>query len=160
MRPCPGPRMRGPASRRMRRLGHRSLRRSETGAPLAATLAPYVQEPSPEHPVSKLSGPGRKPRLVGLTTGYTVGMTVQVAVKLPDELAAELDRLVQSGAFDSRSEALRAGLEEVIATREHELLRERYREAMARHPETAKEIADARRLAAEAIEEEPWERWW
>ncbi len=87
-------------------------------------------------------------------------MTVQVAVKLPEELADELDRLVQSGAFDSRSQVLRAGLEAIIARREQERLRERYREAMAKHPETSHEIAEAGRLAVDAIEEEPWERWW
>jgi hypothetical protein len=36
----------------------------------------------------------------------------------------------------------------------------RYRDAAARHPETAEEITDARRLAEEVIAEEPWERWW
>ncbi len=87
-------------------------------------------------------------------------MTIQVAVKLPDSLAGELDRLVESGDFDSRSQVLRAGLETIIATREHEQVRERYRKAMERHPETSHEIADARRLATEAIEEEPWQRWW
>lgn len=87
-------------------------------------------------------------------------MTIQVAVKLPDVLAGELDRLVQSGDFESRSQALRVGLETVLAERERELLRVRYRDAMARHPETPQEIAEATRLAGEAIAEEPWERWW
>lgn len=87
-------------------------------------------------------------------------MTVQIAVKLPDSLANELDGLVSSGAFESRSQALRAGLEAVLAARERVRLRDRYREAMARHPETTGEIAEATRLAAEAIAEEPWERWW
>jgi Arc/MetJ-type ribon-helix-helix transcriptional regulator len=87
-------------------------------------------------------------------------MTVQVAVKLPEQLADELDRLVQSGVFDSRSQGLRAGLEAIIARREQERLRARYREAMSKHPETASELAQAGRLAVEAIEEEPWERWW
>lgn len=152
--------MRGPANRRMRRLEHHTLNWSETSAPLASALAPDVQEASPEHVRQAIRRALRCRRTSGLTAGYTAGMTVQVAVKLPDELAAELDRLVQSGAFGSRSQALRAGLEEVIATREREQLRKRYREAMARHPETSQEMADARRLAAEAIEEEPWERWW
>jgi Arc/MetJ-type ribon-helix-helix transcriptional regulator len=70
-------------------------------------------------------------------------MTRQVAVKLPDSLADELDRLVESGDFNSRSQVLRAGLETTIATREHEQLRERYRKAMERHPETtSQEIAE------------------
>jgi Arc/MetJ-type ribon-helix-helix transcriptional regulator len=87
-------------------------------------------------------------------------MTIQVAVKLPDTLAGQLDELVQRGAFESRSQALRVGLEAILVEREREQLRIRYRDAMAQQPETPQEIAEATRLAREAIEEEPWERWW
>jgi Arc/MetJ-type ribon-helix-helix transcriptional regulator len=87
-------------------------------------------------------------------------MTVQVAVKLPDTLAGQLDKLVQNGDFESRSQALRVGLEIILVEREREQLRVRYRDAMARHPETPHEIAEATLLAREAIAEEPWERWW
>lgn len=87
-------------------------------------------------------------------------MTIQIAVKLSDALAGDLDRLVARGDFESRSEAVREGLQTVLATRERERLRERYRDALAQHPETPGELADARRLAVESIEDEPWERWW
>jgi Arc/MetJ-type ribon-helix-helix transcriptional regulator len=87
-------------------------------------------------------------------------MTIQIAVKLPDTLAGELDQLVRSGDFKSRSQALRVGLEAMLAERTREQLRNRYREAMAQHPETSQEIAESTRLAREAIAEEPWERWW
>ena len=87
-------------------------------------------------------------------------MTIQIAVKLPDELAKDLDRLVARGYFENRSQAVREGLEAVLAAREQERLRVHYREALARHPEAPSELADARRLAVESIEEEPWERWW
>lgn len=87
-------------------------------------------------------------------------MTVQIAVKLPDTLADQLDRLVKNGTFSSRSEALRTGLESILAARERDRLRERYRAGLERHPETQKEVADANRLAVESIEDEPWERWW
>jgi Arc/MetJ-type ribon-helix-helix transcriptional regulator len=87
-------------------------------------------------------------------------MTVQIAVKLPDKLARDLDRLVKRGTFENRSQAMRAGLETIIAAREREQLRARYRDAIAQHPETAEELAEASRLAVESIEEEPWQRWW
>ncbi len=87
-------------------------------------------------------------------------MTVQIAVKLPDTLASELDRLVRRGEFENRSQALREGLQTILASREQEWLRERYRKAIAEHPETTGEVRDATRLAVESIEEEPWERWW
>lgn len=97
---------------------------------------------------------------LGNASGYALGMTTQIAVKLPDDLAGELDRAVERGDFKSRSEALRSGLETILATRERERLRDRYREALERCPETPQELADARRLASEAIADEPWERWW
>ncbi len=87
-------------------------------------------------------------------------MTVQIAVKLPETLAGELDRLVARGDFANRSQAMREGLETIIAARDKEQLRERYREAFTRQPETAAELEESRRLAIESIEEEPWERWW
>ncbi len=88
-------------------------------------------------------------------------MTVQIAVKLPDRLLGELDRLVESGAFSSRSQAVRSGLEAMVATRRREEIdRRQYREPGAAAPETREELADATRLAVDAIDDEPWERWW
>jgi len=85
-------------------------------------------------------------------------MTIQIAVTLPDELVRELDRLVDGGAFASRSQAVRSGLEALVAGRA--AVDRRYEEAMTRFPETDEEIAEATRLAVESIDEEPWERWW
>jgi Arc/MetJ-type ribon-helix-helix transcriptional regulator len=87
-------------------------------------------------------------------------MTVQVAVKLPDELAAAIDELVREGSFASRSQALRAGAEAVVAAGGERAAARRYRQAFAREPETPHELAAAARLAIEAIDAEPWERWW
>ncbi len=87
-------------------------------------------------------------------------MTTQIAVKLPDELVGELDRLVEAGAFDSRSQAVRSGLEAMVARRRRDAVDARYAESAARAPETDAELADATRLAVDAIHDEPWERWW
>lgn len=95
-----------------------------------------------------------------MTGSYAPGMTIQIAVKLPDRLVNEIDRLVDGGAFDSRSQAIRSGLEAMVADRRRQEVDRRYAEAMARHPETNEEMADATRLAVESIHEEPWERWW
>lgn len=95
-----------------------------------------------------------------MTGSYAPGMTIQIAVKLPDRLVNEIDRLVDGGAFDSRSQAIRSGLEAMVADRHRQEVDRRYAEAMARHPETNEEMADATRLAIDAIHEEPWERWW
>ena len=87
-------------------------------------------------------------------------MTIQIAVKLPDELVGELDRLVERGAFDSRSQGVRAGLEAMVGSYRRKELDERYRDAFARLPESDEEIAEATRLGVDAIRDEPWERWW
>ncbi len=87
-------------------------------------------------------------------------MTTQIAVKLPAELVGELDRLVERGAFDSRSQAVRTGLEAMVAAQRRQELDRHYRDAFARLPETEAEIAEATRLAVDAIHDEPWERWW
>jgi Arc/MetJ-type ribon-helix-helix transcriptional regulator len=87
-------------------------------------------------------------------------MTIQIAVKLPDDLVNAIDRLVQDGAFDSRSQAIRSGLEAMVAGRRRQAIDRQYRHAMDRLPETNEEIAEATRLAVNAIDEEPWQRWW
>lgn len=95
-----------------------------------------------------------------MTSGYSAGMTIQIAVKLPDELVHEVDRLVDGGAFASRSQAVRSGLEAMVAAKRREEVDRRYEAAMSRFPETDEEMAEATRLAVDSIHEEPWERWW
>jgi Arc/MetJ-type ribon-helix-helix transcriptional regulator len=95
-----------------------------------------------------------------MTERYALGMTIQIAVKLPDDLVQEIDRLIDGGAFASRSQAVRSGLEAIVVSRRRAEIGRRYEDAMLRLPETRDELADATRLAVNAIEEEPWERWW
>lgn len=87
-------------------------------------------------------------------------MTTQIAVKLPDRLVAEVDRLVADGSFASRSDAVRRGLETLVGAAERQRIDRAFAEGFRRHPESDDEIADATRLAVEAIDDEPWERWW
>ncbi len=87
-------------------------------------------------------------------------MTTQIAVKVPDELLGEVDRLVERGAFASRSQAIRSGLEAVVGSQRRRDLDQRYRDSFASLPETDDELADATRLAVDSIRDEPWERWW
>lgn len=87
-------------------------------------------------------------------------MTKQIAVKLPDDLVDELDRLVQVGTFDSRSQAIRTGIEAMVAQKHRQEIDQRFRDGVARHPETVEDIDEATALAINSIQEEPWERWW
>ena len=87
-------------------------------------------------------------------------MTRQLAVKLPDDLVDELDRLVQAGAFDSRSQAIRTGIEAMVARHRRQEIDQRFRDGAARFPETIEDIDEATALAISSIDDEPWERWW
>jgi Arc/MetJ-type ribon-helix-helix transcriptional regulator len=87
-------------------------------------------------------------------------MTTQIAVKLPERLVAELDRLVDDGTFDTRSDAVRHGIEALVRSSERQRIDRSFAEGFRRTPESESEIADATRLATEAIDDEPWERWW
>ena len=95
-----------------------------------------------------------------MTLRHALDMTIEIAVKLPDELVHEIDRLVAGGAFDSRSQAVRSELQAIVASRRRDEIDRRYEEATARFPETNEEVTKATRLALNAIDEEPWERWW
>jgi Arc/MetJ-type ribon-helix-helix transcriptional regulator len=82
--------------------------------------------------------------------------TEQIAVRLPGELLAELDDLVQRGVYDSRAAAVRAG---IAAIAELDRRRTTDRAVIAgyrRTPPTTAEEAAALASLREAILEEPW----
>lgn len=87
-------------------------------------------------------------------------MTMQIAVKLPPELGAALDDLVDRGVYANRSQAVRVAVEALVRRSAVERIDAAFADGFARHPERAEEMADATRLAIEAIEDEPWEPWW
>lgn len=87
-------------------------------------------------------------------------MTVQIAVKLPDELVARLDELVRAGMFPSRSSGVRRALELLLGAEGRRRVDAAFAEGFQRLPDDGPELAEATRLAVEAIHEEPWERWW
>jgi Arc/MetJ-type ribon-helix-helix transcriptional regulator len=93
------------------------------------------------------------------TASYAENMT-QIAVKLPDGLVKALDALVEAGRFESRSHAVRYGVEHLVRSDERRRIDEAFRSGFAEHPETPAELEDARRLAIDSIEDEPWEKWW
>lgn len=84
----------------------------------------------------------------------------QIAVNLPERLLTTLDRLVATGNYDSRSQAVRAALEQLVERGRAREIDAGFADGFRAVPERPKELADARRLALEAIADEPWERWW
>ena len=85
-------------------------------------------------------------------------MTKQIAVKLPDDLVDALDRLVQAGRFDGRSQAIRTGIEAMVALQHRQEIDQRFRDRAALFPETIEDVDEATALAISSIQEEPWER--
>ena len=84
----------------------------------------------------------------------------QIAVKLPDGLVRELDELVAQGLFSSRSSAVRRAVEIIVAAQRRDALDAAYANGYREVPESESELAEARRLATRAIDDEPWEKWW
>lgn len=84
----------------------------------------------------------------------------QIAVKLPDALVRELDSLVARGRFPNRSSAVRHAIEVIAADERRTAIERAYADGYRRVPESDGELAEAKRLAEGAIEDEPWERWW
>lgn len=95
-----------------------------------------------------------------MTRQYTLGMTIQIAVKLPDEVVAGLDRLVGDGRYPNRSQVVRRALELLLSADGRHRIDSAFARGFAEHPESPAELSDAMRLAREAIDDEPWERWW
>jgi Arc/MetJ-type ribon-helix-helix transcriptional regulator len=62
-------------------------------------------------------------------------MTVQVPVRLTEEDAAALDRLVSEGRFATRSDALRAGLAGLLREERERAIEEAYRRGYGEHPQ-------------------------
>ena len=61
-------------------------------------------------------------------------MTHQIAVRVPDEKAAALDRLIQQGRFASRSDALLEGLDRLLSDEREREIEDSYRRAQERRP--------------------------
>jgi Arc/MetJ-type ribon-helix-helix transcriptional regulator len=84
----------------------------------------------------------------------------QIAVKLPDGLLRELDELVAQGHFSSRSSAVRRGVEIIVSGQRRDALEKAYANGYREVPESESELEAAKRLATQAIDDEPWEKWW
>src|SRR3546814_13110036 len=93
-----------------------------------------------------------------MTPGYARGMTIQIAVKLPDEVVGAIDRLVADGQFRSRSAAVRRALDDLVAASQRASVDRAFARGFRAVPEPGAELADAPRLAVEAIDEQPGEK--
>ena len=83
-------------------------------------------------------------------------MTVQLVTRVPDDLAAAVDELVREGVFESRSEAVRAGLGAMIERRRRGAVGRAIADGYRRVPQAADDLTWSDAASAAMIAEEPW----
>ncbi len=81
---------------------------------------------------------------------------VQLVTKVDDATAKEIDRLIASGMYSSRSEVVRAGLVRIVDDANRSMTAASIIAGYQRTPETADELEQARRATIAMITEEPW----
>ncbi len=80
----------------------------------------------------------------------------QIAVRIPTELVDELDALIAVGTYESRADAVRAGLEAVTALERRRQTDQSILDGYARTPPTSSDQDSAVASLRDAIAEEPW----
>jgi Arc/MetJ-type ribon-helix-helix transcriptional regulator len=83
-------------------------------------------------------------------------MTVQLVTRVPDDIAAAIDDLVRDGVFDSRSDAVRAGLTAVIDRRRRVAIGRAIADGYRRSPQVDDDLRWSDAASAAMIAEEPW----
>ena len=83
-------------------------------------------------------------------------MSEQIAVRIPDSLAESLEDLVSRGRFETKAEAVRAGLEALVEAERRRRVGELIAEGYLRVPQDEDDVEVARLSATRSIEEEPW----
>lgn len=80
----------------------------------------------------------------------------QFVTRVDDRLARDVDDLIEAGVFESRSEAVRAGLDVIVDRERRRLIGEQINAGYQRLPETEEEMAEAHARGRAMILEEPW----
>jgi Arc/MetJ-type ribon-helix-helix transcriptional regulator len=83
-------------------------------------------------------------------------MADQVVVRLDRRLIAEMDALVSDGVVKSRSEAVRSGLEKLVAQHRRERIGREIVDAYRKLPQTEDELAGLDAATRALVREEPW----
>jgi Arc/MetJ-type ribon-helix-helix transcriptional regulator len=81
---------------------------------------------------------------------------IQLVTKVDERLASDLDELVSRGEYATRSDAVRAGLRQVIEESHRKATAAAIADGYGRVPETDNELEQARRATIAMIAEEPW----
>ncbi len=80
----------------------------------------------------------------------------QMVTRVDDNLAEAVDELVQAAVVESRSDAVRIGLQRLVDEHRRAAIGRSIVVAYENEPQTQKELAGIERASREMIAEEPW----
>ena len=80
----------------------------------------------------------------------------QLVTRIDDDMAAQIDDLVADGSVESRSDAVRRGLEALIDAYRRRRIGAAIADGYRRCPQTQQEVGWADAATAAMIAEEPW----
>ena len=80
----------------------------------------------------------------------------QIVTRVDEGLAEEVDELVADGVVQSRSDAVRIGLEWLVERHRRERIGSAIVESYRGQPQTKEELAGVEEATRALIEEEPW----
>ena len=83
-------------------------------------------------------------------------MSQMITFRMPDERVEQLDALVASGAFPTRAAAVRAAIDQLLASLESEAIDRAIIDGYTRIPQTDEDVRWAEAAARRSIAEEPW----
>jgi Arc/MetJ-type ribon-helix-helix transcriptional regulator len=83
-------------------------------------------------------------------------MSEQIAVRIPNELADLLAELVASGRFETKAEAIRVAIRDLVEGERRRAIGERIADGYRRTPQTDEEESAAAAAAIRSIHEETW----
>jgi Arc/MetJ-type ribon-helix-helix transcriptional regulator len=85
-----------------------------------------------------------------------MSLGTQLAVRLDDDTVAQIDELVRSGRFASKTEALRVAMASYLENERRRQVGEAIAEGYRRIPQSEEELLVAEQSARAMIAEEPW----
>lgn len=118
--------------------------------------AHMVVELANDGPVTVVLERMRRVRAMGVRKCYALCMTTQLAIRISDELATSVDRLVSQGVFESRSDAVRAGLTLVVDEAARAAVGAAIVEGYRRFPQEDDELDWPEAATDAMIAAEPW----
>jgi Arc/MetJ-type ribon-helix-helix transcriptional regulator len=83
-------------------------------------------------------------------------MTIAITIRVPDEQAAAVDRLLAEGVFATRTAAYIAAVEAWLESDREQRLDRAIVDGYRRVPPTAGEVAAAEEQADRSVSAEPW----